>query len=153
MDNFAINAINLWEMKENFLATFETSLPGAYARNLLIVSGDTVYQEPIILPNEGLKQSNRIKFRGVREPNADQPFTIFPNPADDYFILKTNLPEVETSGIIRIMDRNGLILKEFGYKRKQDQLVIDCKDLLPGLYLIQILVENRSSGIIKLVVI
>ena len=144
---------SLTESALHDIATLETSLPGAYARNILIVSGDTAYQEPIIFPDEGLKQSKRIKFRGVKVPETNRPFTVFPNPADSYLILKTELPVTETSGIVRVIDRKGSLVKSIEHKGSKDETLIDIKDLPPGLYLIEVRFENGISGIIKLVVI
>lgn len=128
-------------------------LPGAYARNLLLATGKISYQEPILLPDTSLKTSKKKKFRGVKEEHKSNALTVFPNPANDYFVVKFDISGNQYGGIIRIYDLMGKPLQTIETKRNQDQIIVSSAGLKPGLYIITLISDSRIRDMVKVSII
>jgi hypothetical protein len=130
-----------------------TGLPGAYARNLLLTAGKISYQEPILLPDTSLKTSKKKKFRGVKEEHKSNALTVFPNPANDYFVVRFDISGNQSGGIIRIYDLMGKPLQSIETKRNQDQIIVSSAGLKPGLYIITLISDSRIRYMVKVSII
>jgi len=128
-------------------------LPGAYARNLLLAAGKISYQEPILLPDTSLKATKKKKFRGVKEEHKSNALTVFPNPANDYFVVRFNISDTQSGGIIRIYDVMGKPLQSIDTKRNQDQIIVSSAGLKPGLYMITLISDNRIRDMVKVSIV
>lgn len=89
--------------------------------------------------------------------NTTQPmsstFQIIPNPAKDYFLLKSSGMPVKTTKV-SFFTSDGILIKEFDTFHANDtsECIIDIRELTPGLYFLAIHYENKSI-IQKLVVL
>jgi hypothetical protein len=138
---FAIDSITLTNLQEIFINSF--SLSGAFSRNMLIAAGKIAYQEPILLPDTCLKSTKREKYRGVLTPADKSRFTVYPNPANNYFIVEYHLESSPKEGLIIIYDLSGKRNGGFLFSEKQNQMVIPIRDLMPGIYFISLYVEGK----------
>ena len=130
-----------------------TGLPGAYARNLLLAAGKISYQEPILLPDTSLKAFKKKKFRGVKEEHKSNALTVFPNPANDYFVVRFDISGKQSGGVIRIYDVMGKPLQTIETKRNQDQIIVSSAGLKSGLYMITLILDNRIRDMVKVSIV
>lgn len=146
--SFAVDSLASVSLES--IAESDMGVPGAYSRNLLLSAGKITYQEPIILPDTNLKQSKKPKFRGVKEPGSSSRITVYPNPADDYFILKFNLENRTENGVVNLYDMTGKIVKTFDFAGKQDQIICSASDLKSGLYVLSFTIPGRQPEYVKI---
>jgi len=132
------------------IATSNTGIPGAYARNLLIAAGKINYEEPIILPDDNLKETKKEKFRGVKESDDASILTVYPNPAHDYFEVKIKLDKFSRSALINLYDGNGKLVLSKPFNGKQDQIVFPASNLKTGFYLIVLEADGRRLDNVKI---
>jgi hypothetical protein len=128
-------------------------LPGAYARNMLLAARKITYQEPVILPDTGLKVTKKEKFRGVKESDYPKIISVFPNPANDYFIVKIDLSERPVNGVINLYDGNGKMLRSFEVHNQKDQIIIPATNLNSGLYLLELYTNGNKISSAKISVV
>jgi len=135
------------------IAEDNLGIPGTYARNWLIAAGKINYQEPVILPDTGLKSSKKKKFKGVKETEDGSILSVFPNPAYDHCVVKINTGDLTGSGILNLYNENGLILQSYAVMRTQDQISIPTAHLKSGIYLIVLDLESKQRDKVKITVI
>ncbi len=80
-------------------------------------------------------------------------FQIIPNPAKDYFLLKSSVAPIKTIKVA-FFTNDGILVKKYDASQGSESSVylIDIRDLTPGLYFLAIHCENKSV-IQKLVVL
>ena len=134
------------------VANSNYGLPGAYARNLLIAAGKIIYQEPVILPDTSLKQAKK-KFRGVKESGDASILTVYPNPAQDYFVVKIKSDKFKGRGLINLYDGKGKTIQSYAFTGKQNQVIFPTGTLKTGFYLLTLEAEGKRLDSVKLAVI
>jgi len=126
------------------------SVPGKIAKNRLINDNIITYNEPVYLP-VFLKIAPFYPANSRSEDN-EYLMKIFPNPADDYFILEYDLSEnIETSYILvfNIMGKKyDLIFLENTHTQK----IISSSKYSSGMYLIQLYIGNALITTEKIVI-
>lgn len=80
-------------------------------------------------------------------------FIVFPNPANDHFIVKTNFSESRVQGTIRLYDLTGKELHSYEISDKNGQMVIPITNLKPGLYFLELYINEKREGSVKIAVI
>ena len=135
------------------ITAVNNDLPGVYARNILLAKGKISYQEPVILPDTGLKQAKKTKYRGGKESGKTQVISVFPNPARDYFVVRIDLPESFVNGIIKLYDGNGKVLQSFDFFNQKDQIIIPATNLNSGLYLLELYINGSKISSAKITVV
>lgn len=84
----------------------------------------------------------------------DSSFQIFPNPAKDYFFLKSSTP-IEKDMKLTFFSNDGIELEEqeceINAEMKSNEYLIDVRNLTPGFYFIMI--NNGDRGVIQKIVI
>ena len=113
---------------------------------MIIVDG-IPYQEPIILPRYQLEKMKKPSKKIVLNENI---LKVYPNPAQNYFTVEYKLSETAGSAVIEMLDITGKILKQFKLYDKQNQILIETKDLLAGIYYIRLLTDGATSNIQKI---
>ncbi len=113
------------------LAEDNLSRAGAYARTIISLIDGTDYDYPIPEPEEG----------GDKGGNPDpifypETFAVYPNPANDYFIIEYALSEKESVKDISIalFDNAGTELMNFDVKTQANQFLAECEHLKAGIY-------------------
>jgi len=81
---------------------------------------------------------------GVDDPEYNSDWKVFPNPAHDNLWIET---EDKSSGILRMFDRVGALVKEWDLRKTSNKNVLDISDLRSGLYLLKF--ESQESVLIK----
>ena len=132
------------------LALKESNYTNAYARNLLIIADSMHYNEPIILPHEQPQKMKKPTKKVVLDENV---LKVYPNPAQNYFTIEYKLNETAGSAVIEMLDPTGKKLKILPIYDKQNQIVIETKDLLAGIYYIRLIIDGATSKIQKISVI
>jgi len=129
-------------------------IPGAWARNTLIAAGKITYQEPIILPDSSLKSTKRDKYTGAKHAKTSLKLKVYPNPANDYFIVEYQLKNNLSRGTINILDVTGTLMKSYVVSDKINQVIIPTIDLMTGFYLVTLDIEGIrvESGKINVIV-
>ena len=130
-----------------------TGVPSAFSRNVLIANGLINYQEPIILPDTNLKSGYKQKFKGVQELVEASFITVFPNPANDYFVVKFKLEQLFEPGLLNLYDENGKIVKSLTFTGKQDQLIFPASNITPGVYILAIESGNKRLDTVKITIV
>ncbi len=130
------------------------TLPGIYARNMLVTAGYLTYKEPYLFPDNLKKMEVKPLPAGVETVSA--PIRAFPNPSAYFTIVEYDLSNAgfkeESSVYIIIRDVRGITRKSLVSTHEKDQLVLDVRDLRPGMYLLDLLLEGNRLGTSKLIV-
>ncbi|MCK5839407.1 MAG: T9SS type A sorting domain-containing protein, partial [Bacteroidales bacterium] len=119
------------------------NLPSAYARNMLMHFGLITYDEPVYFP---LALSSSVTwqnpFTEIDFPKSSS-LSLFPNPADDYFIIEYAIAHSYEQAVIVIHNMNGKLVRNFYIKGKQNQVVIPTGDLNNGVYIVSLYINNK----------
>jgi subtilisin family serine protease len=133
------------------------TLPGIYARNMLLIAGYLSYQEPYLFPDELKKME--VKPGSIRDDYKEPvKINIFPNPAAYYTIVDFDIrQDVNTQDMhpqvqINIYDLRGTLQQTLKSNQKRDQLVLDVRDLKSGLYLVELYCNGLQLSSSKLIV-
>jgi hypothetical protein len=79
-------------------------------------------------------RKHRSLFTGIREQNLAQGIKLFPNPASNYCILKSD--EI-WSGNVNVINSLGQIVKSYTPERVR-QITVSTTDLKAGIYMVMI---------------
>jgi hypothetical protein len=135
----------------NELKAFEIKggLAGVKARAILMYNNATDYREPVYTPTIPIENRN-VKHSGV---NSNNPyFSVYPNPAKEYFYLEYSLPEVIGTMQVVISDITGKFLMQKQIYEPRDIIIIKTVDLLPGTYNCTLYSGNKSAYNGKIIV-
>jgi hypothetical protein len=124
------------------LASSDEHFPGACARNLLYAAGLIEYEEPIILPEEGLKSSEAIGNRSDKNTYKPEVLKVFPNPAGDYFIAEYNADGYIGYVSLIVTNVTGKPVFSRQYLSYRDQVVINSEDWSSGIYHLSLMVNE-----------
>ncbi len=97
--------------------------------------------------NHQLYKTTNGGFVSVNENIAINPFelSITPNPAKDWTSIGYTLPDSETEGIIKISDVNGNIVQTFTVSGEQGSKIWDTRNIKPGVYFYEFVVNGYSN--------
>ncbi len=80
----------------------------------------------------------------ISEPESDfKGIEIFPNPAGHYFIVEYDLRETEGKAVIFLSDLNGRLVGNIIPDGKQNQQLISTNTFAPGMYILQLFINNE----------
>lgn len=99
--------------------------------------------------SEGVQQPVEISFTGFNQVELKTETAVYPNPADDYLILKIKEDVLKEKLFYEFCDLNGRILKKD--KIRDIETKIDLKTLLPSCYLLKIVNDNNQSKTYKII--
>jgi hypothetical protein len=121
-------------------------------RNILTNTDSLRYNEPYILPGEGLKE-NKIRRVPVRKYYKEDSFKLYPNPAGNYVIIKYTLQGDMPKGLVNILDNKGMVVKSIALTKSNDYLVVETNDLPSGIYYCNFVIESIHIQTEKLIII
>lgn len=75
-----------------------------------------------------------------------------PNPVNGQTTIKFYLPENVPNGYIGIFDLQGGMKKQYAVNSSQDQIVIDCYDLKPGIYLYSLIAGGQEMETKRMII-
>ncbi len=117
-------------------------LTGVYARNILLNHGLISYVEQVYLP-DNLKSTPMWQNDKPDKKTNQKLLKVFPNPAGHYFIVEYDLRETEGRAVILLSDLNGRLVGSFIPNDKQNQQVISTDPYSPGIYILQLFIDNE----------
>lgn len=126
------------------LVDYSDNRIGSYARNILMDLGEYDYNEPILLPEEGLKSSSAIQ---ITEPvlNSYPKIKVYPNPAKDYLIVEMLTGNVK-GATIRLYDIDGRLLQTIAMEERTQQKLVLLKGFSKGVYLLNVVYDGKTIG-------
>ena len=131
------------------LAERDYSIPGVFARNILIDNGFIDYNEPILLETS-LKSSRWYRHFG-KNIKISSELKVYPNPCKDYIIAEYQKEKPTDIAICHLINSSGLILSTFSLQKTSTQVIIPITKYPPGNYLIQLKVNGITKGISRIV--
>ena len=139
----------------NNLAQNDNDLPGAYARNLLVMNGHLQYHEPIILPTSLKDERKRHDIDPSHSDYKNYWLKIYPNPAKYSFTAEYRTIKEKSSNsdiIVSITDLNGHEVNAYPANRNFDQITISTENLADGEYFVLLKVNGKPVDHVKLTV-
>ena len=124
-------------------------MAGIYARNILQYAGFVNYQEPILVENQ-MKSASAGQFRSTRLVKKDELLTVYPNPANTYFIAEVHAASDKL--LLRLTDNIGKVHQEYEVKHADDQVIINTNHLPAGLYYLCLWEDSRLVSTVKVTV-
>lgn len=127
------------------IAQNQTGMPSVYVRNLLVWNNQTMYNEPVLLPDTSLKSTpaRRQNDGTGKNRETDNYLPVKPNPATGYFIAGWDLHEESESTTIVLTDINGRAVYKTAVYNQKNEKVINTGNLAPGTYVVNILVNGK----------
>jgi hypothetical protein len=127
-----------------------TGMVSSYARNILDAKDVVNYQEPWILPDGNSKS---VKIRPVSQyHNADDLFRVYPNPANEYFIVEySDGPFDEV--LFELVDAGGRVVRIVVLERGMEYHVFSVKDLPGGVYFVILRMNGKIVGTSRIIII
>ncbi|NOX48391.1 MAG: T9SS type A sorting domain-containing protein [Chlorobi bacterium] len=146
---FGIDETQLGELL--YLAENATNQVGAYSKNILVQLGLYNYEEPILLPVEGLKSSNAIQ---ITDPvlKSYPKIKLYPNPAKDYLIVELQTANLN-GAIIELFNNQGTMLKLYSVPARTLDYLVNFKDITSGIYIISVKMNGAIIGSEKISII
>jgi len=130
---------------------YYNTVPGIYARNILIGLGELEYDEPIYFPD--FTKSTAIKqFDWPQETKNESRLRLFPNPAGAYFIVEYELIEFEGEIALEVIDLRGIVKEKKNLKGKQNQFMVATNDYNQGIYIVKLLVNGLLIETVKITI-
>ncbi len=137
------------QMIEN-LSQDSTTQAGSYARSVLTLVDNMDYGYP--LPD--FEIPNNRGAHAAQGTTYPESFSVFPNPAKDYFILEYALSEKESikEVFIAIFNDAGAEVKRFTLHKPANRFLIECENWEPGTYRCRKFVKGKIAAEEKVVV-
>ena len=127
------------------LADNSHNFAGAAARNILTIVAAYNYDEPVILPEAGMKSGIVFDLPGVSRNYKPEYVDIYPNPAMDYIIVELNKTNV--NGVtLTLYDGKGNIIRTATIPGKTQYYVMGLKGLKPGIYILKADMDGKNIG-------
>ena len=79
--------------------------------------------------------------------------SVYPNPANDYFVIKIDLGKTGDQGILTLRDGTGRLIRSHPFYGQQDQLVWSTSELKSGMYLLSLTISGKQSDCVKITVV
>ena len=87
---------------------------------------------------------------GISENSTTQPISIYPNPANDFFNVLNPIKSGKTQVVVR--DIQGRFIYNVDANMNAIDTKIDCKNWANGIYIVQIINENKMLSNNKILV-
>lgn len=133
------------------LANDSTSLPGIYARNMLIFCEEMTYSEQFILPDTILKSviyNEQVSEKKVHPPRLK----VYPNPAKEYFSVEYNLGTLGCEGSLVVRDNLGNTVRKIPLNKNSNSIIINTSGMATGVYYFNLHCNNEAIKTSKVVV-
>lgn len=127
-------------------------IPGASAQTYTPVENG-IYYDIVTWNGCSSDSSNNIDVTVTNlEKHMGSAYQIFPNPAKDYFIIRSSAP-VDKDMKLTFFSNDGIPIREceVNAELKQNEFLIDIRNLSPGFYFLMI--YNGDKGVIQKLVI
>ena len=123
----------------------------AYARTILYMVDTTfTYNEPIYIPDEPLRISKPFKKHLKAKENIL--LNVYPNPAQDYFIVEFDITDKLSQAVIEINDITGHKIQDVLLNTNKGQKLINTKQFAKGIYICCLKNNGKNIGQSKVVI-
>lgn len=85
----------------------------------------------------------RVITEGLGNGGTTVDYRVFPNPAESQTVIRRSFARHEAQ--VRILGRDGQVMKRFVWPALSDELYLEVGDLLPGSYFIQFIQNNELT--------
>jgi C1A family cysteine protease len=128
------------------------SLPGIFARNVLVDNQLMYYNEPVYLPVFNKSFVVNDNFPVHKEDETDC-LKVFPNPSGNFFVVEYCIEnESHQNALLILSDIVGTVRKTWSLKDNQNQLIVPTNDLASGSYILKLTLEGKFKGSTKLII-
>jgi hypothetical protein len=127
-----------------YLAYNSQTRAGSYARNILMFIGELDYNEPILLPEEGLKSSRAFEMTEAVIKTYPK-VKLYPNPARDFAIVEL-LTGNATGSEISLYDNLGRLVLRRNMPAREQQYVLPIKEIDTGVYIVNVKCNGKTIG-------
>jgi hypothetical protein len=134
------------------IALAETGLAAVYARNILINIIDFEYSEPVTLPDQLKSTMTEEAYNKLLSSPLPKMLELYPNPSKDFVFLGYQF-ERNTRGVIEIRDVLGKLIYNIPFEGMQDQITILTKTWTPGIYFVNLVVNEKVTETTKFTLI
>ncbi len=157
-----------WDIKENgssFMQVTEVQvqelveieaipagMAGVWARDILVMLGEMVYEEPIQVPDLMKSSEAEADYKELLKTEAPSILQVFPNPSKDYVILGYKLETIHT-GVIEIQDVVGKKVHMVHTDELQNQVTVLTQDWKPGVYVASLKINDKVLESVKFTLI
>ncbi|MCD4697685.1 MAG: T9SS type A sorting domain-containing protein [Bacteroidales bacterium] len=131
------------------LADYSNSEVKAFARNILLETGQFDYDEPVILPVEGLKSA---EITDDKRSEGNSSFRLYPNPAQNYFTIEYDSPLYAKNIFIELSDMTGKRIFTQNLSPGRDKKVISTENISAGVYLVKFVIDGKTLAADKLTI-
>jgi hypothetical protein len=153
----------LWSIQSNTLDLDSTqiqqlfdmyqsnSIPGIFARNLLIEKQMIFYNEPVYLPD--FYKNLFISRKPVdKVENESTYLKVYPNPSGNFFIVEYSLQNISLHSFLELSDLQGRILNQRDLNDLQNQIIVSTEDLTAGIYILRLFTNGYLKESLKVTV-
>jgi hypothetical protein len=148
-DTISLDSIQIEQL---FTLSESYSLPGIFARNVLVDNQLMYYNETVYMPdfNKSVVVNNNLT---VNEEDETDCLRVFPNPSGNFFIVDYRIEnEAHPSAILILSDMAGFVRKTWKLKDNQNQLIVPTHDLASGGYILKLTLDGKFKGSTKLII-
>ena len=127
-----------------------SGLVQALARNILIKTGDIIYNEPYILTDTTTTKSARVIGSFGKSGNVKESYIkLYPNPAKDYITIEYNIPLNAEKAVVEIVSITGVQKEAIRLTTGWGEKIIDLRNYKPGTYFVRLylagkVIDNRK---------
>jgi hypothetical protein len=131
----------------------QASAPASvYARNILIMTGNMTYSEPIQIPDMSKSSEAESTLGKVLKAQGPSKLDIYPNPASGYFVIGYHLDNL-LDATIEIHNTKGELVENITLVQNKDQQVINTEGWQSGIYVITLTQEGKVIESAKLTLV
>ncbi|MBU2651513.1 MAG: T9SS type A sorting domain-containing protein, partial [Bacteroidetes bacterium] len=114
----------------------QNTLPGVFARNMLINANELQYIEPVYLP-ANFKVTPIWHHQGSKKQASK--LLVFPNPAKTFFIVEYSLDRHYDDALLILTDISGKHIASIDAECQQNQVLVPVHDLPAGIYILRLM--------------
>jgi hypothetical protein len=131
---------------ETFISLSESGIGQikALARNILLTSNFSTYNEPYIFPERTLKSAKNKRIP-VKMDIYDDDLIIYPNPATNLIQIELSNPDYHSNGILSIIDITGKLIIIKKIDNWQKLYILNTQEFKQGVYLVSYSDQNGRN--------
>jgi hypothetical protein len=140
----SLQILSLLDISEHY-----RSIPGIYARNILVNRNLLIFNEAVYLPDI---QKSIPAWETGESSETEQLLYVFPNPARNYIIAYYRIPQINISPSITLSNISGKIIFASEINDSENQIVIEIDDYPSGIYVVHLYNNSQLIESVKVVI-
>jgi len=118
----------------------QNTLPGVFARNMLINANELQYNEPVYLP-ASFKVAPIWHRQGSKKQASK--LLVIPNPAKTFFIVEYSMDRHYDDALLILTDISGKHIASIDAECQQNQVLVPVHELPAGIYILHLIQGNN----------